>query len=192
MDTSSDKQISGIAKQLETAILGGGCFWCLEAVFSELAGVHEVRSGYCGGHIESPDYASVCTGQTGHAEVVRIRFDPEALSFRQVLEVFFAIHDPTTLDRQGNDVGSQYRSVIFATTPSQRDEATGHVQALTRAGVFDAPVVTAIEAAQPFWPAEAVHDDYYARHPQQPYCQYVVAPKLAKFRHLFATLRRSV
>nr|WP_230411855.1 peptide-methionine (S)-S-oxide reductase MsrA [Denitromonas iodatirespirans] len=173
----------------ETAVLGGGCFWCLEAVFREIRGVRRVVSGYCGGAVEAPDYHAVCEGHTGHAEVVQIEFDPAVVSFRQLLEVFFVIHDPTTPNRQGNDVGTQYRSVIFAQSPAQHAEAAALIGELRAAGAFADPIVTELAGAERFWPAEDYHQDYLARNTHQPYCQLVVSPKLAKFRSRFAALR---
>ncbi|MCB1960348.1 MAG: peptide-methionine (S)-S-oxide reductase MsrA [Rhodocyclaceae bacterium] len=173
----------------ETAVLGGGCFWCLEAVYREVAGVGEVVSGYCGGSVEAPDYHAVCAGRTGHAEVVRISFDPAQVSFRTLLEIFFVLHDPTTLNRQGNDVGTQYRSVIFAQDAAQAELARALIDELTFAKAFPDPIVTELAGAERFWPAEDYHQDYFARNAYQPYCQVVVAPKLAKFRQHFARLR---
>jgi peptide-methionine (S)-S-oxide reductase len=173
------------ATSLETAVLGGGCFWCLEAVFDELAGVHSVESGYAGGAKPNPSYEEVCSGRTGHAEVVRVRFDPARLSFRDLLTVFFSIHDPTTPNRQGNDVGTQYRSVIFCQTPEQRATAESVVAELTDAALWDDPIVTEIADAAPFYEAEAYHQEYFARNSGQPYCTVVVAPKVAKFRKSF-------
>ena len=170
---------------LELATLGGGCFWCTEAVFDNLAGVQEVVSGYCGGHVNEPRYEQICNGDTGHAEVVQILFDPELISYRELLAVFFAIHDPTTLNRQGHDVGSQYRSAIFTHDAAQDVIARETVAALTIAGAFPQPIVTEIVAASTFWPAEDYHQEYFAQHQRQPYCQSVVAPKLAKFRASF-------
>jgi peptide-methionine (S)-S-oxide reductase len=171
---------------LQTAVLGGGCFWCLEAVFNRLRGVARVESGYAGGRIANPTYEDVCSGRTGHAEVVRVEFDPAALSYRDLLRVFFAIHDPTTKDRQGNDVGTQYRSVIFPQSESQRADAAAVIEELTKARLWDAPIVTEIGDAATFYPAEAYHREYFERNRAQPYCQYVVAPKVAKFRKTFA------
>jgi peptide-methionine (S)-S-oxide reductase len=168
----------------EVAILGGGCFWCLEAVYLEARGVTRVESGYMGGDKPDPTYEQVCAGTTGHAEVVRLEFDPAAISYRDILEVFFTIHDPTTLNRQGNDVGTQYRSVIFFTSPEQ--EATARKVMAEMAGVWDAPIVTQIEPARTWYKAEAYHQDYYSQHPLQGYCAFVVAPKVAKFRKMFA------
>jgi peptide-methionine (S)-S-oxide reductase len=167
----------------EVAILGGGCFWCLEAVYLEVRGVTRVESGYMGGHTANPSYEQVCAGTTGHAEVVRLEFDPRLTSYRDLLEIFFTIHDPTTLDRQGNDVGTQYRSVIFTTSPDQ--EATARKVVAEMAGVWDAPIVTKIEPAQAWYKAEEYHQDYFNQHPLQGYCAFVVAPKVAKFRKVF-------
>lgn len=172
----------------ERAILGGGCFWCLEAVFRAMRGVRAVRSGYAGGQTESPTYRQVCSGDTGHAEVVEVEFDPAQVDYSTLLDVFFTVHDPTTLNRQGNDVGTQYRSVIFATTPAQLEVAHRRVAELNAENVFGRPVVTQVEAAPRFWPAEAEHHDYYARNGHEPYCQYVVAPKVAKLRARFPAL----
>ena len=173
----------------ETAILGGGCFWCLEAVFDLIDGVVEVVPGYGGGHVDEPSYRAVCTGGTGHAEVVRIVFDPAKVSYRELLDVFFTIHDPTTVDRQGNDVGSQYRSVIFATSDAQLRTARATIEELGEQRVFAKAIVTRVERAPRFWPAEPEHHDYYVNNSDQPYCQYVVAPKIAKFRGRFGMRR---
>ncbi|MCL4760657.1 MAG: peptide-methionine (S)-S-oxide reductase MsrA [Burkholderiales bacterium] len=170
----------------ETAVLGGGCFWCLDAVFRDLDGVVRVESGYAGGASPDPTYEAVCTGRTGHAEVVRVTFDPARLPYDELLRVFFAIHDPTTLNRQGNDVGTQYRSVVFCQSPAQRDAAQRVVREIDAAGAYGAPVVTEIADAAPFYPAEGYHQDYFERNPAQPYCMFVVAPKVAKFRKAFA------
>ncbi len=170
---------------LETATLAGGCFWCLEAAFLPLKGVQSVQSGYMGGRRDNPSYEQVCTGATGHAEVVQVRFDPDIIRFQELLEIFFVVHDPTTLNRQGNDVGTQYRSAIFWHSPEQRSTAEAAIANLVSAGAFSAPIVTEVTQATTFWPAEAYHDDYYARHPNQPYCQFVVAPKVAKVRSAF-------
>ncbi len=170
----------------ETAILGGGCFWCLEAVFDGLAGVVSVESGYAGGSVANPGYDAVCSGRTGHAEVVRVTFDPAVLSFRDLLTVFFTIHDPTTPDRQGNDVGTQYRSVIFCQDEAQRATAEALVAELDAAKLWRRPIVTQIEGPAPFYEAEAYHQEYFDRNPAQPYCQLVVEPKVAKFRKQFA------
>ena len=170
---------------LATAVLGGGCFWCLDAVFRELAGVRSVESGYAGGREPDPTYEAVCGGDTGHAEVVRVAFDPSVLSYRDLLRVFFTIHDPTTRNRQGNDVGTQYRSVIFCSSPEQRADAEAVVAELTAEGLWRDPVVTEIAGPAPFYPAETYHQDYFSRNGNQPYCAYVVAPKVAKFRKAF-------
>lgn len=174
----------------EKAVLGGGCFWCLDAVFRQVKGVTGVVSGYAGGARPNPSYEQICTGATGHAEVVEITFDPALVSFRELLEIFFVIHDPTTLNRQGNDVGTQYRSVIFCQSPEQEGivrETLGELQA-----TLHRPVVTeVVTSAEPFWPAEDYHQDYFAHHPGQGYCQFVVAPKVAKFRQTFSRLLRS-
>jgi peptide-methionine (S)-S-oxide reductase len=174
------------AAATETAVLGGGCFWCLEAVFDDLDGVLAVESGYAGGAMPDPTYDAVCGGDTGHAEVVRVRFDPERLSYADLLRVFFAIHDPTTRDRQGNDVGTQYRSVIFCQSPSQRATAEALVAELTAERLFGRPIVTEIAGAEPFHEAERYHQEYFERNTGQPYCMFVVAPKVAKFRKQFA------
>ena len=172
-------------RSYETAVLGGGCFWCLEAVFDDLAGVVSVESGYAGGARGNPTYEEVCSGRTGHAEVVRVTFDPAVLSFRDLLTVFFSIHDPTTRDRQGNDIGTQYRSVIFCQTPEQRRIAEEVVRELDAKRLWRDPIVTEIVDAAPFHVAEHYHQEYFARNPAQPYCQVVVAPKVAKFRKSF-------
>ena len=170
----------------ETALLGGGCFWCLDAVFRELAGVASVESGYAGGQRANPSYEDVCGGNTGHAEVVRVTFDPSIVSYRDLLRVFFTIHDPTTPDRQGNDVGTQYRSVIFAQDERQRADARSVIDELEAQHVWPDPIVTEVAGPAPFYPAEVYHQDYFERNPRQPYCAYVVAPKVAKFRKAYA------
>ena len=169
----------------EQATLGGGCFWCLEAVYEELEGVHRVRSGYSGGARENPTYQQVCTGGTGHAEVVRIEFDPTVTSFREILQVFFAIHDPTTLNRQGADFGTQYRSVIFYHSPEQKAAAETVIREINDARVFPGPVVTEVSPLENFYPAEEYHDHYYRSNPNQGYCRYVIDPKMAAFRAKF-------
>jgi peptide-methionine (S)-S-oxide reductase len=171
---------------LQTAVFGGGCFWCLEAVFDRLAGVKSVESGYMGGHVKNPCYREVCSGDTGHAEVVRISFDADEISFPELLDVFFTIHDPTTLNRQGNDLGTQYRSVIFYTSDEQRRDAEKAIEALNEARTYPAPVVTAVEPAKEFFLAEDYHQEYFANNSYQPYCQFVVAPKVKKFHEKFA------
>jgi peptide-methionine (S)-S-oxide reductase len=166
----------------EIATLGGGCFWCLEAVFDQLQGVQDVVSGYAGGHVPHPTYEQVCTGETGHAEVVQITFDPAVISYRDLLRVFFSIHDPTTPNRQGADVGTQYRSVIFTHSEEQERVAEEVVAELGAAGLWDEPIVTEVVPFEAFYPAEEYHQEYFARHPAQPYCRLVIAPKVAKFR----------
>ena len=175
----------------ETVTLGGGCFWCLEAVYDEVEGVHTVESGYMGGHIPNPDYGTVCTGRSGHVEVVQVTFDPAVITFREILEVFFAIHDPTSFDRQGNDSGPQYRSVIFYHSDAQRAVAEETIRELNAEGIWDAPIVTELRPAARFYPAEDYHQKYFTNNPAQPYCAFVVAPKVRKFREKFAArLRR--
>jgi peptide-methionine (S)-S-oxide reductase len=166
----------------EIATLAGGCFWCLEAVFDDLRGVEQVESGYSGGSTPNPSYYQVCTGTTGHAEVVQITFDPQVVSFKELLEVFFTIHDPTTLNRQGADVGTQYRSAIFYHTPAQKEIAEQVINELSAATIWDAPIVTEVAPFTIFYPAEDYHQEYYQRNPTQPYCRAVIAPKVAKFR----------
>lgn len=175
----------------EIATLGGGCFWCLEAVYKELEGVSRVVSGYSGGHVEEPTYRQVCSGATGHAEVVQIHFEPDVTTYRELLEVFFTIHDPTTPDRQGADVGPQYRSAIFTHSEEQRTAAEAVVRELEASGAFTDPVVTEITPFERFWPAEAEHHDYYARNSGQRYCRVVIDPKLAKFRRTFTEKRKA-
>lgn len=175
----------------EVALLGGGCFWCLEAVYQELQGVTGVVSGYAGGHVPHPTYEAVCGKETGHAEVVRVTFDPAKITYRDVLEVFFAIHDPTTRDRQGNDVGPQYRSVIYTADAGQEETARAVIAELEAERVFVDPIVTDVAPAPAFYPAEGYHQDYFRQHGAQPYCAFVIAPKLAKFRKRFAELRRA-
>jgi peptide-methionine (S)-S-oxide reductase len=170
----------------EVAVLGGGCFWCLDAVFRELNGVTEVASGYSGGTTADPSYEDICTGRTGHAEVVKITFDPAVLSFRDLLTVFFTIHDPTTRDRQGNDVGTQYRSVVFCQSAEQRAATQDVIAALDGRKLWPGPIVTEVADDAPFYPAEGYHQDYFEQNTRQPYCMMVVAPKVAKFRKAFA------
>ncbi|MGD8477961.1 MAG: peptide-methionine (S)-S-oxide reductase MsrA [Burkholderiales bacterium] len=170
----------------EVAVLAGGCFWCLDAVYDRLQGVMHVESGYMGGSVENPSYEQVCGGDTGHAEVARIEFDPSEISYRELLEVFFTIHDPTTLNRQGNDVGTQYRSAIFYLSAKQRDCAQSVVEELTRERVFSNPIVTEIVAATTFYAAEDYHQRYFEHNPHQSYCQFVVSPKVTKFRKQWA------
>jgi peptide-methionine (S)-S-oxide reductase len=175
----------------ELATIGGGCFWCLEAVYKELKGVESVVSGYAGGHVDNPTYEQVCGGRTGHAEVVQITYDPKVITFRDLLDVFFTIHDPTTKDRQGADIGPQYRSIILFHSPEQKAEAERAIAAVTEKKIWRAPIVTEIVPLERFYPAEAYHQDYFEQNPRQRYCQIVIAPKVAKFRkeHL-ARLKR--
>ncbi len=175
----------------ETATLGGGCFWCLEAVYDEMNGVISVESGYMGGHAENPTYRLVCTGMTGHVEVVQVTFDPEMTSYREILEVFFAIHDPTSRDRQGNDAGPQYRSVIFYHDESQRAAAEELIRELNAENIWQGPIVTELRPASKFHKAEDYHQEYFQNNPNQPYCTFVVSPKVAKFREKFAAKLRS-
>jgi peptide-methionine (S)-S-oxide reductase len=170
---------------LETATLGAGCFWCVEAVFDDLKGVTDVVSGYSGGHTENPTYREVCSETTGHAEVTQITFDPAEISFADILRVFFAVHDPTTLNRQGNDIGSSYRSAIFYHSPEQKQTAEEIIKEVTEAGIYDNRIVTEVTAFDKFYPAEDYHQEYFANNPTQPYCAAVVAPKVAKFRKQF-------
>lgn len=171
---------------MEIATLGGGCFWCLEAVYLDLEGVEDVQSGYSGGQVPNPTYEKVCQGTTGHAEVVQLRFDPEVTTFREILEVFFAIHDPTTPNRQGADVGTQYRSAIFYHSPQQEETAKDLIRELDVSGPWSGPIVTQVEPFREFYAAEDYHDDYFRRNPRQPYCQAVIDPKVSKFRSRFA------
>jgi len=171
----------------ETITLGGGCFWCLEAVFDEMEGVQSVESGYMGGKVPNPTYQQVCTGKTGHAEVVQVTFDPSVTTLREILDVFFAIHDPTTLNRQGNDVGTQYRSAIFYHSPEQKAVAEEAIRELKKGSI-----VTEVTAATQFYPAEDYHQEYFQNNSSQPYCQFVVAPKVDKFRSKFSSKRKLV
>ena len=172
-------------KDLETATLAAGCFWCVEAVFDALIGVEDVVSGYSGGHTDNPTYQQVCSETTGHAEVVQIRFDPEQLSFADLLRVYFTVHDPTTLNRQGGDIGTSYRSAIFYHTERQRELAERYKQKVNEAGVFASPIVTEITPAATFYPAEQYHQNFFNDNPRQPYCQAVVGPKVEKLRQVF-------
>jgi len=176
MSTTAGRQI---------ATLAGGCFWCLEAVYDEMKGVESVESGYMGGHSENPSYEDVCSGATGHAEVVQITFDPAVVSYQELLEVFFVIHDPTTRDRQGNDVGTQYRSAIFYHSAEQKRMAEDLIRSFESQHVYEDPIVTEVVPAERFHPAEGYHQEYFQRNPAQPYCRFVVAPKVAKFRREF-------
>jgi peptide-methionine (S)-S-oxide reductase len=179
------------SNKLEIATLGGGCFWCLEAVYDQLQGVTDVVSGYSGGEVHNPSYQQVCTGRTGHAEVVQVTFDPSQISYREILEVFFSIHDPTTLNRQGADVGPQYRSAIFYHDEAQKATANALIGELTASKVWGNPIVTQVAPFNTFYPAEDYHQEYFARNPWQGYCQVVIAPKLAKFRKHFAERLKS-
>ena len=172
-------------KNLETATLGAGCFWCVEAVFDDLQGVEDVVSGYSGGHTENPTYQQVCSETTGHAEVVQIKFDPNVISFKEILQVFFTVHNPTTLNRQGNDIGTSYRSAIFYHTDEQKQVAEEVIKEITAEGLYDDPIVTEVTKFTSFYPAENYHQEYFANNPNQPYCAAVVAPKVAKFRQKF-------
>lgn len=174
-----------MGKELEKATLGGGCFWCTEAVYLGLKGVVDVKPGYSGGHVKNPTYKEVCTESTGHAEVVQITFDPNVVSFSEILEVFFVTHDPTTLNRQGNDVGTQYRSAIFYHSEKQKEIATQIISQLEREKAYNKPIVTEVTAFDTFYVAEDYHINYFARNKNQPYCQYVVAPKVEKFQKVF-------
>ena len=178
------------AKRVEVATLAGGCFWCTEAVFSQLKGVEKVESGYSGGNVENPSYEQVSTGRTGHAETVQITYDPDVISYKDILKMFFSTHDPTTLNRQGPDVGTQYRSVIFYHNDEQKAIAEQVMKELTEEGIFDAPIVTQLEPYKAFYEAEDYHKDYFKRHPDQAYCRIVIAPKLAKLReHYISKLK---
>lgn len=178
--------MGSVEHSIETATLGGGCFWCLEAVFQQLKGVRSVDSGYAGGKTTSPSYEQVCSGITGHAEVVQVTFDPAAITYREILEVFFATHDPTTLNRQGADVGTQYRSAIFYHSPEQKVIAEQLIADLNSQHIWDRPIVTQIVPLTAFYPAENYHQSYYRDNPNQPYCQAVITPKVTKFRQKFA------
>ena len=180
-----------MGKELETATLGAGCFWCVEAVFDDLKGVEDVVSGYSGGHKDNPTYQEVCSETTGHAEVAQIKFDPEVLSYHDLLEVFFTVHDPTQLNRQGNDIGTSYRSAIFYHDETQRETAEQVIAEITAEGVYDKPIVTELTPFEKFWPAEDYHQEYFANNPNQPYCAGVVAPKVSKFRRKFVDRLKS-
>lgn len=177
--------------QLQQAVLAGGCFWCLEAVFDQVTGVTDVVSGYTGGHRPSPSYEQVCTGLTGHAEAVQITFDPAIITFTDLLHIFFTIHDPTTLNRQGADVGTQYRSAIFTTSPAQQAEAEAAIAELNAAGLWSDPIVTQVEPLTTFFPAEDYHQEYFVHHPGQGYCTIVIQPKVAKFRQKYQQFLKS-
>ncbi|TAH50971.1 MAG: peptide-methionine (S)-S-oxide reductase [Chloroflexota bacterium] len=176
--------------KLQVATLGGGCFWCLEAIYKDIQGVSAVISGYAGGHTKNPTYEQVCSHMTGHAEVVNVTFDPNVISYQDILDIFFSIHDPTTLNRQGNDVGDQYRSAIFYHDAEQKRVAEGTIKALTEAHAFHDPIVTQVVPLDEFYPAENYHQDYFKNNPNQPYCRFVVAPKVNKFRKSHADLMK--
>lgn len=176
--------------ELQTITLAGGCFWCTEAVFVNVKGVLDVESGYSNGHVQQPTYEQVCTGRTGHAEVVKLVFDPAQISLREILEIFFVIHDPTTLNAQGNDHGTQYRSGIYTSEPAQAEVARAFIAELSASGAYGRPVVTEVQPLVNYWPAEDYHQDFFARNPHQGYCMAVAAPKVAKFRETFARLVR--
>ena len=176
--------------ETQTIVLGGGCFWCTEAVFKEVRGVTDVESGYSNGETDRPTYEQVCTGRTGHNEVVKLTFDPAQVTLRQLLEIFFVVHDPTQLNRQGNDVGTQYRSGIYYTTPEQKKAAEDIIREMTQEKVFDRPIVTEVKAKENYWKAEEYHQDFFEKNPTQGYCLAVAAPKVAKFRKTFSELTR--
>ncbi|SIT85261.1 peptide-methionine (S)-S-oxide reductase MsrA [Pontibacter indicus] len=171
---------------MEKATFGGGCFWCTEAVFQELAGVQKVESGYAGGHMENPTYKQVTSGTTGHAEVLQITYDPDTISYDELLEVFWSTHDPTTLNRQGNDIGPQYRSIVLYHNDEQREKAERYLKELDASGAYDSPIVTTIEPLQEFYPAEDYHQNYFNTHGHEPYCSFVIRPKVEKFKKVFA------
>ena len=182
-----DAQTQPARSGREVATLAGGCFWCLEAVYDQVQGVESVESGYLGGTGERPTYEAVCGGQTGHAEAVQITFDPKIISYKDLIEMFFVIHDPTTMNRQGNDVGTQYRSAIFYHSPEQRQIAEAVIDSITRQRLYERPIITEVVPVAPWYEAEAYHQEYFARNPFQGYCQFVVGPKVAKFRKQFAS-----
>ena len=186
--TGKETEHPDTSEEHETATLAGGCFWCLEAVFESVSGVASVKSGYAGGHLPEPTYEQVCAGSTGHAEVVQVTFDPSVVSYTQLLEIFFAIHDPTTLNRQGGDVGTQYRSAIFTHSDEQAEAARNTIAELDRDGPWEAPIVTEVGPLDTFFPAEPHHDTYFRTNPAQPYCRVVIDPKVRKFRERFEHL----
>jgi peptide-methionine (S)-S-oxide reductase len=188
---TANKPETDSSSRKEIATLAGGCFWCLEAVFEQLRGVEKVESGYSGGIVSEPTYHQVCTGTTGHAEVVQITFDPVVISFREILDVFFATHDPTTLNRQGGDVGTQYRSAIFYHSPEQRQQAEQRIAELNAAGIWDRPIVTEVAPSRVFYRGEDYHQEYFRTNPGQPYCRAVISPKVAKFRKQFTAKLKS-
>ena len=174
--------------EMEKAVLAGGCFWCIEAVFKQIKGIENVESGYCGGTVKNPSYREVCTGRTGHAESVRLTFNPSIISYKQILRVFFTLHDPTSLNRQGNDIGSQYRSEIFYVNDKQRETAEQVIKELTEEKLWDKPIVTALEPLKEFYVAEKYHQDYYKKNPLNPYCFMVIRPKIGKLRKEYLDL----
>ena len=182
---SQEKLKTAATRRMEVATLAGGCFWCTEAVFSQLKGIEKVEPGYCGGRLENPTYEQVSTGRTGHAETIQITFDPDVISYKEILEIFFSTHNPTTLNRQGPDVGTQYRSVIFYHNDGQKAIAEQVIKELTEEKAFDAPIVTQVEPFTVFYEAEEYHKDYFKRHPEQAYCSLVIAPKIRKLRELY-------
>jgi peptide-methionine (S)-S-oxide reductase len=184
--------MTALPDNLQTITLGGGCFWCTEAVFVQVRGVLDVESGYSNGHVQRPSYENVCTGRTGHNEVVKLVYDPQQISTREILEIFFVIHDPTTLNRQGNDSGTQYRSGIYFSDPAQQAVATDVMAQMAASGVYSRPIVTEVMPLDNYWPAEDYHQDYFERNPGQGYCVAVAAPKVAKFRKTFARLQKSI
>ena len=175
-------------KQLETIVIGGGCFWCIDAFFRELRGVMSVVSGYAGGHTANPDYESIHGADTGHAEVVELKYEPEVISFETILDVFFAAHDPTTLNRQGHDIGSEYRSIILFTTKEQEETIRSKIAQINKASIHNNPIVTEVKKLEAFYPAEEYHQDFYNKNPLKPYCSILIGPKLQKLRKLFAPL----
>jgi peptide-methionine (S)-S-oxide reductase len=187
MNLQHERQIEG----REIATLGGGCFWCLEAVFEQLAGIEKVESGFSGGSVANPTYQQVSTGTTGDAEVVQLTFDPQVITFKQILEVFFTVHDPTTLNRQGADIGPQYRSAIFYHSPDQETATREVIREVTRSKIWDAPIVTEVAPFGAFYKAEDYHQEYFRRNERQPYCQVVIAPKVAKFRKRYLGLLKA-
>ena len=182
---NQEKSRTNSPKRIEVTTLGGGCFWCTEAVFSQLKGVEEIELGYSGGNVENPSYEEISTGKTGHAEVAQISFDPAVISFKEILQIFFSTHDPTSLNRQGADIGTQYRSVVFCHDDEQKAIAEQVIKEFSDERAFDAPIVTQVEPLKTFYKAEDYHREYYKRHPEQPYCRVVIAPKIAKFRQLY-------
>ncbi len=179
----NQEKVNNEHPDFEVATLAGGCFWCLEAIYADLKGVKSVVSGYAGGHLPDPTYEQVCSGKTGHAEVVQVTFDPDLISYKEILQVFFSIHDPTTLNRQGADIGTQYRSAIFYHSPQQKVTAEQVIREMKTEGIWNKPIVTELTPFSEFYPAEDYHQEYFAKNPYQPYCQVVIAPKVAKFRN---------